>query len=92
MDLTQRQATDPVCGAILPSDGTHATYLHQGREYYFCCQGCQQAFAANPSNYLTRTGPNPRDWFGRYLESIEQASLKAPTFGDPTAANNRRPF
>jgi Cu+-exporting ATPase len=53
-------ATDPVCGMIVnPHDGK-PTYVHSGRTYYFCSDGCRTKFAADPGRYLDKTGePEP---------------------------------
>ncbi len=32
-----------------------ATYSHDGTEYFFCCQGCADVFAADPETRLEET-------------------------------------
>jgi len=45
------QLTDPVCGmTVTPASGHHFAY--KDSDYYFCCSGCQQKFAATPEHYL----------------------------------------
>jgi P-type Cu+ transporter len=44
-------ATDPVCGMQVSSDSEHR-FHYGGDDYYFCCAGCRQKFAANPEHYL----------------------------------------
>jgi Cu+-exporting ATPase len=29
-----------------------ATYVYQGKSYYFCMPGCMESFAAEPEKYL----------------------------------------
>jgi Cu+-exporting ATPase len=43
---------DPVCGMTV--DPTRARYRaeYEGREYFFCCSGCQQRFLAAPERYV----------------------------------------
>ncbi|HVA26890.1 MAG TPA: heavy metal translocating P-type ATPase [Candidatus Baltobacteraceae bacterium] len=42
---------DPVCSMIVdPNDSEHAE--HEGKTYYFCCDGCQTKFVADPLRYL----------------------------------------
>jgi xanthine dehydrogenase accessory factor len=42
---------DPVCGmAVRPGPGTPRAE-HGGRQYVFCCGGCQQRFVAAPEQY-----------------------------------------
>ncbi|MBV9676605.1 MAG: YHS domain-containing protein, partial [Acidobacteriaceae bacterium] len=45
---------DVVCGMLVDPQKAagHATY--KGKEYFFCCSGCQKKFEANPERYLTR--------------------------------------
>ncbi len=28
------------------------SYVHEGKEYHFCCKGCVSKFKKNPSKYL----------------------------------------
>ena len=43
---------DPVCGMTVdPHKSTHR-HVHQRRTYYFCSNGCQSKFAADPGRYL----------------------------------------
>ena len=45
------QLTDPVCGmTVTPASEHHYAWNHS--DYYFCCQGCQTKFAADPEHYL----------------------------------------
>jgi Cu+-exporting ATPase len=45
------QLTDPVCGmTVTPASEHH--YAWNNTDYYFCCQGCQTKFAADPGHYL----------------------------------------
>ncbi len=43
--------TDPVCGMTVTADSPHH-HRHQDRDYYFCSQGCQAKFQADPQRYL----------------------------------------
>src|SRR5579863_4670525 len=43
---------DPVCGMRVDPATAHWRYQHEGTTYYFCCDGCQKMFAADPSKYL----------------------------------------
>ena len=45
------QATDPVCGMTVSTDSDHR-YYWQAVDYYFCCQGCRDKFAAEPERFL----------------------------------------
>jgi YHS domain-containing protein len=42
---------DPVCGIELEQD-IAINYVHQGRHYYFCCEGCKGIFLRKPRKYV----------------------------------------
>ena len=46
-------ATDPVCKMTVdkanPTGGTHD---HENETYYFCGNGCREAFAKEPTSFL----------------------------------------
>jgi YHS domain-containing protein len=46
------QQTDPVCKMTVDPKAAAASSEYQGRAYYFCSQGCKDAFAKNPQKYL----------------------------------------
>ncbi len=49
----------PTCGCSLVRLGISkdkaTTYSHEGKEYFFCCQGCVDVFAADPEKRLEET-------------------------------------
>jgi len=49
------ELVDPVCGMqVSPESGHHAT--HEGMDYYFCSESCEQKFLAHPDSYLQEQG------------------------------------
>jgi len=42
---------DPVCGMSVTAQSEHH-YTFQGTDYFFCCNGCREKFAADPGRYL----------------------------------------
>lgn len=48
------QAIDPVCRMTVNVATAEYTHVHQGQTYYFCCKGCQEAFARTPEKYLVQ--------------------------------------
>jgi YHS domain-containing protein len=47
-------AKDPVCA--MDVDSAHpsgGTATHNGQTYYFCSNGCRQAFEKDPAKYAT---------------------------------------
>jgi len=49
-------AVDPVVRHGRGQGGPAATHVHGGITYYFCSQGCHDAFAGSPSGYLSGGG------------------------------------
>lgn len=50
------EAIDPVCGMTVTVDASGwsaNTHEHDGTTYHFCCVGCRDRFAADPTPYLT---------------------------------------
>ncbi len=43
---------DPVCGMTVQPATAAASHVHEGKTYYFCCQGCLTKFQADPAKYL----------------------------------------
>ncbi len=52
-------AVDPVCGMTVDPASAKASAEHDGRTYYFCCNGCRTKFAADPEKYLKPREPAP---------------------------------
>ncbi len=52
------QAKDPVCGMNVNPATARYKAQHNGKEYFFCCAGCQAKFQANPEKILS-TPPKP---------------------------------
>ena len=69
--------TDPVCGMTVGPNATNSLE-HQGKRYYFCCQGCLAKFRAQPANYL-QSAPSPAA-----AVSITAAAAPAGGAGDVT--------
>lgn len=47
-------ATDPVCGMTVKKAEAKATFDHKGTTYYFCNEGCKEAFVKDPEKYLQK--------------------------------------
>jgi len=45
---------DPVCLMVLEPRRAAASVTHAGRAYYFCSDGCREAFVVDPQRYLDR--------------------------------------
>ncbi len=62
---------DPVCGMTVHPATAAASYVYEGKTYYFCCQSCSTRFQADPVKYLKAepgshapvpTGSSTRDY------------------------------
>jgi Cu+-exporting ATPase len=49
------QKKDPVCGMVVDPSDSEGDCIHDGVTYYFCCEGCLEAFKENPAEYLDET-------------------------------------
>jgi len=49
---------DPACGVEIEPDEAARTVEHGGQLYHFCSEGCADAFAANPHDYLEDPHPH----------------------------------
>ncbi len=47
-----RDVLDPVCGMTVSASAARYRASHEGREFYFCCDGCKAKFEAGPDRYL----------------------------------------
>jgi YHS domain-containing protein len=54
---------------------TRLVAIYQGHSYWFCAEGCRNAFETNPKKYLEGTD-KPKGWWGRYLERMAKDDLK----------------
>ena len=77
------QTKDPVCGMdVNPATARYKTQ-HNGKEYFFCCAGCQAKFQANPEGILS-SAPKPM-MMKSGLVSLGPA-LAVPTPNKPAAS------
>ncbi len=53
----KHEERDPVCGMSVDPAAGKPEFVHDGRSYYFCCQGCHDKFAAAPESYLFERDP-----------------------------------
>jgi YHS domain-containing protein len=65
---------DPVCGMTVNQHIAEIVTTIQGQTYYFCAEGCREAFVADPQKYLNPAPLKKKGWWGRYLERLEKAT------------------
>ncbi|MGE4373479.1 MAG: heavy metal translocating P-type ATPase [Xanthobacter sp.] len=51
------QEKDPVCGMSVDPGTAKFTVTHDGKAFYFCCEGCKTKFEAAPQTYLSGSPP-----------------------------------
>jgi YHS domain-containing protein len=56
---------DPVCQMEVDEQSAAAQSTYEGKTYYFCAPGCQEAFEKDPGRYV----PKQTDLLGRKLQS-----------------------
>jgi YHS domain-containing protein len=49
---TSQTVHDPVCHMDMPAIDTAGSVEHDGLTYYFCSEGCQHDFEADPEGVL----------------------------------------
>lgn len=62
---------DPVCGMSVDPDTAAAKLCHNGVQFYFCAEGCKQAFEANPDKYKVK---KRKGIWQRYLDRLNKAT------------------
>jgi len=73
----QAKTIDPVCGMEVEPGRTKLVSVHEGHSYWFCAEGCREAFEAHPDQYLRRSKPvKKKGWFARYLERMAKTNEK----------------
>jgi P-type Cu+ transporter len=80
------QAKDPVCGMDVNPATARFKTSHSGKEYFFCCAGCQAKFQANPEKILST--PSRPMTMKSGLVSLGGPPLVVPTLNKPAAAPN----
>ncbi len=53
---TESEHLDPVCGMTVSIESAAGSHTHNGKDYYFCSNGCVQKFRSDPEKFLN---PHP---------------------------------
>ena len=67
---------DPVCGMKIPPGNPAFVASYQGRSYYFCAEGCLQAFENDPKEYLDLRLVKQKGLISRFLDRLAEANKK----------------
>jgi Cu+-exporting ATPase len=65
---------DPVCGVEIAPGKRRLVTIYQGQRYWFCREGCRQAFETNPRKYLESKRSRREGCLGRYLDRVAKAN------------------
>lgn len=71
------KAIDPVCGMAVETGQGAGSSRHGGRDYWFCCAGCQRSFERDPERYLKPVTLKAKGWFGRWVDRMGRANARA---------------
>ncbi|MCG6911675.1 MAG: YHS domain-containing protein [Deltaproteobacteria bacterium] len=69
---------DPVCHMKVDKKSTVPPFDFEGDTYYFCAEGCRQAFMAAPGKYLGVKPAKKKGVWGRYLNRLNKATGGKP--------------
>ena len=73
-----KSVVDPVCGMSVNPETTKIISVVEGQQYYFCAEGCREAFADNPKKFLEPECARPKSWWGRYMQRLKKATDGKP--------------
>ena len=97
MNLDKNEKTlakDPVCGMSVDAATAKHRFEHNGKTYFFCCDGCRTKFAIDPARYLSGE-PAPHAHHHHHAEPAApgaSAAVKDPVCGmsvDPATAKHK---
>ena len=74
LPTTHKKIKDPVCGMAVDPSRTDLVAIFNGKNYYFCAEGCRRAFEKKPEKHIKRKS---KGWWGRYLDRLARANEKA---------------
>ena len=47
-----KKEIDPICKMVVDPENAADKFEFDGGMYYFCCSGCKEKFALEPSSYI----------------------------------------
>jgi YHS domain-containing protein len=71
---TTPKVIDPVCGMAVITGLTDILTTIKGQTYYFCAEGCRQAFEKNPQKFLDPKPQKRKGIWGRYMDRLQKAT------------------
>lgn len=78
--------SDPVCG--MANREGFLRHKHQGRDYYFCAEGCRDQFIKEPDKYIGHDAPHGSYALAFYDAKTDSPLMRVPiTFNAQSAGN-----
>jgi len=71
---SENTVIDPVCGMQVDPCKTELTADYKDTRFYFCAQGCQEAFEKEPEKYQDPKPGQKKGWWNRYLSRLNKAT------------------
>jgi len=73
--ITSKKAVvDPVCGMTVDPCKTELTADYEDNRFYFCAEGCLNAFEKNPDKYKNAPSVGKKGLWGRYLDRLNKST------------------
>ena len=72
------QYVDPVCHMKVAGSSAVPSLNFNGGTYYFCAEGCRQAFIDDPYRYLDEKPARKKRFWKRYLDRLNKATDGKP--------------
>jgi YHS domain-containing protein len=87
-------AVDPVCGMTIKKADAKVTYEYKGTTYYFCGQGCKDAFVKDPEKFLQKQTTGSQTGMMKHPQGQmmhpKMTGEKAPAGGCPMMAQGTK--
>jgi len=71
---SKKTVVDPVCGMEVDPCKTELTADYEDNRFYFCAEGCLNAFENDPGKYKNTTPARKKGLWGRYLDRLNRST------------------
>jgi YHS domain-containing protein len=78
IQTNKHQFIDPVCHMKVTKGSTVPSLNFHDDTYYFCAEGCREAFMADPDKYLGAKATKKKGLWARYLDRLNKATGGKP--------------
>jgi YHS domain-containing protein len=73
-NLSKKTVIDPICGMKVDPCKTELTADYENKRFYFCAEGCLEAFKENPAKYSNGIPARKKGIWGRYLDRLNKST------------------